>query len=45
MEENKVIISLSEYDRMKKLEYLNETIVDYLLSHAEIENRKIKGRL
>ena len=42
MEENKVILDLKEYDRLKSLEYLNETIVDYLLSYAEIENGNLK---
>ena len=40
MEENKVVISLEKYDEFKKKEYLNETIIDYILACAELEDRK-----
>lgn len=42
MEENKVVISLEKYDEFKKIEYLNETIIDYILACAELENDKME---
>lgn len=45
MEENKVIIKLDNFiemrDRLKDLEALNNTIIEYMLSYAELENEKL----
>ena len=45
MEENKVTISLDdfleEHDHMKDMEFLVDSIVDYLLLHSELENGKL----
>ena len=46
MEENRVNIRLEDFikmrDRLKELECLNDTIIDYLLSQAELENGELK---
>lgn len=42
MEENKVIMTLSQYDELKRKEYLLENIKDYVLSYAELEDGKMK---
>lgn len=39
--ENKVVLKLEEYDRLKNLEYLNNTIVDYVLTHTSLEDGKM----
>ena len=46
MEENRVNMKLEDYikmrDYLKELECLNETIIDYILSQAELENGELK---
>ena len=46
MEENKVVIKLEDFidmrDYLKDLENLNDMIIDYILSYAELENGKLK---
>ena len=46
MEENKVIIKLDDYvemrEKLKELEFMNNTIIDYVLSSAELENGKLE---
>ena len=46
MEENKITISLERYleehDHTVELENIIDTIIDYVLSHSELENGELK---